>query len=70
MSITFLLLFYHSFTITGRTHPEMRMSFIAFLYCLPLLPLSNSRRMPYDVEPTTAIAVLLAEIDADRTRIS
>ena len=29
----------------------------------------NSRRMPYDVEPTTALAILLAEIDADRTRI-
>ena len=29
----------------------------------------NSRRMPYDVEPTTALAVLLAEIDADPTRI-
>jgi len=29
----------------------------------------NDRRMPYDVEPTTDLAGLVAEIDADQTRI-
>jgi len=27
----------------------------------------NDRRMPYDTEPTTDLAVLVAEIDADGT---
>ena len=29
----------------------------------------NSRRMPYDVERTTDLAVLVAEVDADPTGI-
>ena len=29
----------------------------------------NSRRMPYDVEPTTDLAALVAEVEADPTGI-